>query len=134
MKVRYWVLDMSRANEIGLVRPFQTMEEAIQYVDYMSTHPDQFKITDSEQEMIDYCDLKYLNWREFILTGKPTPVILLTDHDSEDWLLLKDKALIEHGAEPIKYAKYRKDEDYRSPIALDWLFSSGARMFLYLNL
>ena len=130
--MKYWILDASPLNEVGYVKTFDCQEDVDEFLAFTNWHGS--VVTTNLTDMQLYCVEKGLDWRKFVLTHEPTPVILLTETDSDEWQQLKDKALVEHGCRPVYIAKFRKEENYNSHIANDWLDSSGAKYFLYLNL
>jgi hypothetical protein len=131
MKVKYWLLDNSRANEVGFIKTFTSKEEVDDYLNFVAVTD--YVITDQVMDMVEYCVNRGLDWRKFVVTGEPSKVILLTDMDADYWYELIDKALIDHGVSVVKVAPHRKGNDYSSTLAYDWLNSLGAKMFLYLN-
>lgn len=131
MKLKYWILDESRENEIGFIKSFLSKDEVDDYLKFVAITD--YVVTDQVMDVVVYCINRGLDWRKFVVDGDPTKVILLTDMDSDYWHELRDKALIEHGAKVVSIAPYRKDGDYSSPLAYDWLKSSDAEMFLFLN-
>ena len=131
MKVKYWLLDTSKANEIGFVKTFTTREEVDEYLDFVKLKD--YIVTEDIYVMVVYCVNRGLDWSKFVVTSEPSKVILLTDMDSDYWHELKDKALIEHGVSVVRVAPYRKGNDYSSTLAFDWLDSLNAKMFLHLN-
>mgnify|MGYP006921344011 CR=1 FL=1 len=90
-------------------------------------------ITTDLREVVQYCIDRGKDWKR-LASPLETRVILLTDEPEANHVKLTEKAAREHGAIPVRFAPYRKGQDYRSQIAFDWLDSVEAKMFLYLNL